>query len=158
MASSQGAQHVPEEPAPRSVDLPRQQRRPKRNPRREPLVLVVDDSQDVRDLYTEYLHYTGFRVLTASDGEGALEVARRIKPDVIVLDLSMPRLDGISATVHLRRDRSTQRIPIILLTGYPARASERGALEAGANAFLTKPCLPEDLELKIRELMLPRRS
>ena len=153
MASSQGAQHVPEEPAPRSADLPRQQRRPKRNPRREKLVLVVDDSQDVRDLYTEYLHYMGFRVLTASDGEGALEVARRIKPDVIVLDLSMPRLDGISATVHLRRDRSTQRIPIILLTGYPASAIERGALEAGANAFLTKPCLPEDLEAQIRRLL-----
>jgi two-component system cell cycle response regulator DivK len=153
MASPQGAQHVPEEPARPSAHLPAQQPRPKRGRHRVPLVLIVDDSQDVRDLYAEYLHYMGFRVLTALDGEGALEVARRIKPDVIVLDLSMPRLDGINATAQLRQDRRTQRIPIILLTGYPARAIERGALEAGASAFLTKPCLPEDLEAQIRRLL-----
>ena len=153
MASQQGAQPVPEEPARRSVDLPAQSRRAQRGRRPQPLVLIVDDSQDVRELYTEYLHYTGFRVLTASDGEGALEVAHRIRPDVIVLDLSMPRLDGINATSRLRQDRRTYRIPVILLTGYPARAIERGALEAGANAFLTKPCLPEDLEAQIRRLL-----
>ena len=75
-----------------------------------------------------------------------------MNPDVIVMDLAMPKMDGISATRRLKAHRRTRHIPVILLTGYPYQAIERGALEAGVAVFLTKPCLPEDLERHVSEL------
>jgi CheY-like chemotaxis protein len=92
-------------------------------------------------------------VRTAPDAETALVLAQTLRPDVIVMDLAMPGLDGITATYRLKRDPRTRRIPVIVLTGYSFRAIERGALEAGADVFLTKPCLPEDLEGQIRRLL-----
>jgi two-component system, cell cycle response regulator DivK len=124
--------------------------------RRDPLVLIVDDSVHTRELYTEYLTYRGFGVVTAPEGETGIRLAETLRPDVIIMDIAMPGLNGITATHRLRRNPRTRRIPIIVLTGYAFRAIEQGALEAGADAFLTKPCLPEDLELKIRELRSAR--
>ena len=95
------------------------------------------------------------------DGEAAVETALESSPDVVVLDLSMPRVDGIAATKRLKQDPRTRHIPIIILTAYPHKAIQQGALEAGADAFLTKPCLPEGLEQQIRKLLTsapPRMS
>ena len=125
--------------------------------RRAGLVLIVDDSLHTRELYTEYLVFRGLGVVTAPEAESGLALARTLKPDVIVMDLAMPGLNGISATHQLKQDPRTRRIPVIVLTGYAFRAIEHGALEAGADVFLTKPCLPEDLEAKIRDL-LPTRG
>jgi CheY-like chemotaxis protein len=119
-------------------------------------VLIVDDSLHTRELYTEYLTHRGLRVVSAPEAESGLQLAESLRPDVIVMDIAMPGLNGITATHRLRRGVRTRRIPIIVLTGYAFRAIEEGALEAGANAFLTKPCLPEDLELKIHELLSAR--
>jgi two-component system, cell cycle response regulator DivK len=130
---------------------------PTRVRRQAGLVLIVDDSLHTRELYTEYLTYRGLRVVSAPEGETGVRLAETVRPDVIVMDIAMPGLNGITATHRLRLNPRTRRIPIIVLTGYAFRAIEHGALEAGAAAFLTKPCLPEDLELKIREL-LPARS
>ena len=116
------------------------------------LVLVVDDTLDVRDLYEGYLTARGFRVVTANDGASGIAATLHHAPDVIVMDLSMPRVDGITAIGRLKQDARTRNVPVILLTGYPYQAIERGGLEAGANVFLTKPCLPEDLEAHIRRL------
>jgi DNA-binding response OmpR family regulator len=128
-------------------------RRSKSHARRAPLVLFADDSVDTRELYAEYLRYQGFQVLTAADGDGAMEVALTFRPDLMIVDLSMPRLNGISVACRLRRDRRTRRMPIIMLTGYAFRAIEQGALEAGVDVFLTKPCLPEDLEGHVKQLL-----
>ena len=76
-----------------------------------------------------------------------------IQPDVIVMDLTMPNLDGITATQRLRLLPRTRNVPVILLTSYPQKATERRALEAGVDVFLTKPCLPEDLEAHVRHVM-----
>lgn len=122
-------------------------------PRRSGLVLIVDDSLETREMYTDYLTYRGLGVVSAAEAESGLALARALKPDVIVMDLAMPGLNGITATHRLKQDPRTRRIPIIVLTGYAFRAIEHGALEAGADAFLTKPCLPEDLDSKIRELL-----
>src|SRR5438067_2051952 len=73
--------------------------------------------------------------------------------DAVVMDLAMPTLDGIAATSKLKTDARTRETPVIILTGYPMRAVQQGALEAGADAFLTKPCLPEDLEQQVRRLL-----
>ena len=116
-------------------------------------VLIADDTEDVRDLYAQYLAAVGFRVTTARDGETAVFAALNTRPDVVIMDLAMPRLDGIAAIRQLKSDARTRDVPVILLTGYPLKAIENGALEAGAAAFLTKPCLPEDLEAHIKRLV-----
>jgi two-component system, cell cycle response regulator DivK len=117
--------------------------------RRRLTVLIVDDTPDVRDLYAQYLSALGCHVVTAADGEAGIATAKQCRPDVIVMDLSMPKLDGIGAMKQLKADPRTRRVPVILLTGYPYAAIEQGAIEAGADVFLTKPCLPEDLHARI---------
>jgi CheY-like chemotaxis protein len=120
-------------------------------------ILVVDDSADTREMYGSYLGYHGFGVLTAADGDAAVEMALAQQPDVIVMDLAMPRLNGISAVHRLKQQPRTRSIPVIILTGYAFRAIQQGALEAGADVFLTKPCLPEDLERHVQSLLDRRR-
>lgn len=152
--------------SPRRVSRPRPQRldpdrqsSPRSNvqgipvPRRGGLVLIVDDSLHTREMYTEYLTYRGLGVVSAADAESGLALARALRPDAIVMDLAMPGLNGITATHRLKQDARTRRIPVLVLTGYAFRAIQHGALEAGADAFLTKPCLPEDLEARIREFL-----
>ena len=124
-----------------------------RRPRHGGLVLIVDDSAHTRELYTEYLVFRGLGVVSAPDAEVGLRLAHSLRPDVIVMDIAMPRLNGITATQRLKQDPCTRGIPVIVLTGYVFRAIEQGALEAGAETVLTKPCLPEDLELTIRRLL-----
>lgn len=135
--------------APASPPVKRARSRPR-------LVLIVDDSVHTRELYTEYLTHRGLGVVSAPDATTGLRLAETLRPDVIVMDVSMPGLNGITATHRLRLSPRTRRIPVVVLTGYAYRAIEQGALEAGADAFLTKPCLPEDLELRIRELLATR--
>jgi two-component system, cell cycle response regulator DivK len=108
---------------------------------------------DTRELYALYFGTIGFAVLTAQDGRQAIDVATEHQPDVVVMDLSMPGMDGATAMERLKRDARTRTIPIILLTGFPLLAIERRVLEAGAAVFLTKPCLPEDLEQHVRRLL-----
>jgi two-component system cell cycle response regulator DivK len=132
--------------------------RPPRHRRRGSLVLIVDDATHTRELYTEYLAARGLGAVSAPDADTALSLARTLRPDVIVMDIAMPGLNGITATQRLKHDPRTRRIPVIILTGFAFRAIEQGALEAGAAAFLTKPCLPEDLELRIRDLLSPSGS
>jgi two-component system, cell cycle response regulator DivK len=150
----------PRSEVPRPYPIPslaRTASEPRRAKRRSRLVLIVDDSLHTRELYTEYLTHRGLGVVSAPDAETGLRLAETLRPGVIVMDIAMPGLNGITATHRLRLSPHTRRIPVIVLTGYAFRAIEQGALEAGADAFLTKPCLPEDLELKVREL-LARRS
>ena len=116
-------------------------------------ILIADDFPDAVEMYRMYFNHSGYEVLSAGDGLSAVAMALRSVPDVIVMDLSMPRLDGIKATRELKSQRRTRHIPIILLTGFPERAISEGGLEAGADMFLTKPCLPDDLEAHVRRLM-----
>jgi CheY-like chemotaxis protein len=125
-------------------------------PGRRPLVLVVDDDRDARVIYRQYLRAMGCRVVTASDGARAIERATRWRPDVIVMDLSMPNVDGWTATKRLRQQRDTRHIPIVALTALPT--SRRSALAAGCDAFLAKPCLPELLWWEVRALLNNRSS
>lgn len=118
-----------------------------------PLVLVVDDFEDNRAMYAEYLSYSGYRVEQASNGEEAVELTQRLKPDVVVMDLSLPVMDGWEATRRLKADDRTKHIPVIALTGHALAGHSRGAQEAGCDAFLAKPCLPEKLVEKLEELI-----
>ena len=115
--------------------------------------MIVDDSKDARDIYAAYFESRGFGAITARDGEEAIARATSAKPDVIIMDLAMPRMDGVTAIQRLKEERRTRAIPIILLTAYGERAIALGAIEAGAAVFLTKPCPPEDLEEQVRRLL-----
>jgi CheY-like chemotaxis protein len=121
--------------------------------RRPAVVLIADDSKDAREMYALYLKHCGFSTYTTPDGSGAVEIALDVRPDVVVMDFSMPFVDGLTATQRLKSHPDTREIPVILLTGHPSRAVERGAIEAGADKYLTKPCLPEDLEHHVRQLL-----
>jgi len=116
-------------------------------------ILIVDDNSDTRELYAMYFRANGYTVFTAMDGRAGVLGALQHHPDVIIMDLSMPAMDGITATRELRRDARLQNTPVIMLTGYPLGAVRGGALEAGATAFLTKPCLPDDLEQHVRRVL-----
>ena len=120
-------------------------------------MLIVDDSHHARELYATYFHHVGFSVRVVADGHAAIDAAVKMRPDVVVMDLAMPGLDGITATQRIRRHRRLRDTPVILLTGYPHTAIERRALESGVDVFLTKPCLPEDLEAHVRRLLESKR-
>jgi CheY-like chemotaxis protein len=115
-----------------------------------PLVLVVDDVDHGREIFAEYLEYRGFRVATAADGLEALEKAFDLRPDVILMDLSLPGIDGWEATRRLKLDDRTRDIPVIALTAHALASAHDRAREVGCNAVVTKPCLPKDLELEVR--------
>jgi len=116
-------------------------------------ILIVDDTPDGRDIYSLYLQHQGFAVLTARDGDEGVELARAHRPDVIIMDLAMARLDGIAAIKRLKRDARTRRAAVIVLTAYPGKLVQQQSLEAGASLFLTKPCLPDELEAHVRRLI-----
>lgn len=117
---------------------------------RAPVVLVVDDFVDNREMYVEYLEHVGFRVLEASDGAGAIAIARAEKPSVIVMDLSLPGIDGWEATRVIKSDPTTRDIAVIVLTGHAEAKSKERAIAAGCDAFVTKPCLPSDVAEEVR--------
>lgn len=114
-----------------------------------PLILVVDDFEDNRDLYSAYLSLSGYRVIEAEDGLDAVEKATAEVPDLIVMDLAMPRMDGWEAIEVLRGDGRTRDIPVVVLTGSGAAAQPR-ATSLGCASFLMKPCMPQDLVRVVR--------
>lgn len=117
---------------------------------KKPKVLVVDDFAAGRDLSAEYLTFRGYEVATAEDGAQAIETAREFLPDVILMDLSLPEVDGWEATRRLRGDDRTKDMKIIALTAHALDAEKDRALEAGCDEVVTKPVVPRDLELVVR--------
>jgi two-component system, cell cycle response regulator DivK len=123
------------------------------NDRIQPLILVVDDYQDAREMYAEYLQFSGFRVAEARNGNEAVMQAFELKPDLILMDLSLPGMDGWEATRVLKADERTRRIPIVALTGHALAGASEGARKAGCDSFVTKPCLPDDLVVEVRRML-----
>jgi two-component system cell cycle response regulator DivK len=122
-----------------------------------PLVLIADDDQDVLAAHSEMLELAGYRVCQAHDGREALAQALEQRPDVILMDLDMPELDGWEATRRIRADLRTHRIPVIALTGYGLRRYRDRSFEAGCSAFVDKSGDPRGLVAEI-ERALRRRT
>ena len=118
-----------------------------------PLVLIVDDVQDNRTIYVLFLKFSGFRIAEAENGVEALEKATTLLPDVIVMDLSLPVMDGWEATRRLKRDPRTKRIPVVVLTGHALPEHAQAAREAGCDLVITKPCLPDQLMDALRRIL-----
>ena len=127
------------------------------NQQQSPLILVVDDYQDAREMYAEYLQFSGFRVAEARNGNEAVAQAFSLRPDLILMDLSLPGMDGWEATRVLKADERTKHIPIVALTGHALAGHAEGARQAGCDSFVTKPCLPDALVAEIKK-MLPERG
>ena len=118
-----------------------------------PLILVVDDYQDAREMYAEYLQFSGFRVAEARNGNEAVAQAFSLRPDLILMDLSLPGMDGWEATRLLKADDRTKHIPVVALTGHALAGASEGAKKAGCDSFVTKPCLPDDLVVEVRRML-----
>jgi two-component system cell cycle response regulator DivK len=122
----------------------------------EPLVLVVEDYQDAREMYAAYLTFSGYRVAEATNGIEAIEKTIELMPDIILMDLALPRMDGWEATRRLKLDERTKHIPIVALTGHALAGHAEGARQAGCDAFVTKPCLPDALVAEIQRMLSAR--
>lgn len=130
----------------------------RRRPGVAPLVLLVDDFDDAREMYADHLETSGFRTAQASDGQEALAKARELRPDVILMDLSLPGIDGWEVTRRLKRDPRTRRAAILALTAHAFRGEEERARAAGCDGFIAKPCLPQDLVAHIQRALGPART
>jgi CheY-like chemotaxis protein len=121
--------------------------------RRSPLVLIVDDFEDNRMMYVEYLGFAGYEVEEASTGQEAVDKARSCLPDLVIMDLSLPVMDGWEATRILKADPATKHIPIVALTGHALVSHAASAREAGCDDVLSKPCLPKALLERVETML-----
>ncbi len=121
--------------------------------RERPLVLLAEDFEDARELYRDYLEYSGFSVKTATNGREAIDRAIALRPDIILMDASMPVLDGWQATRALKANAATKDIPILALTAHAFDDARTEAKAVGCDGFVTKPCLPDDLVTRIRAIL-----
>src|SRR5262245_3492463 len=121
-----------------------------------PLVLVVEDYQDAREMYAAYLQFSGYRVAEAANGIEALEKTKELMPDIILMDLALPKMDGWEATRRLKADHQTRHIPIVALTGHALAGHAEAARQAGCDAFVTQPCLPDALVAEIQRMLSVR--
>ncbi len=110
-----------------------------------PLILIVEDFDDAREMYRDYLEFSGFRVETARDGVEGLAKARALQPDLILMDLSLPGIDGWEATRLLKADPETNHLLIVALSAHALATEGERARAAGCDGFIAKPCLPPDL-------------
>lgn len=121
-----------------------------------PKILVVDDEPDALEVLEFNLKNAGYEVSTADDGEAALKKARQLLPDLILLDLMLPEVDGLEVCKLLRRDTATSGIPIIMVTAKAAEIDRVVGLELGADDYVTKPFSPRELVLRVRNLLRRR--
>jgi len=119
----------------------------------KPRILVVDDEPEAVELVEFNLQQAGFEVLSAADGAEALKKARAAAPNLIVLDLMLPEIDGLEVCKILRRDPATASLPILMLTAKAAEIDRVLGLELGADDYLTKPFSPRELVLRIRKIL-----
>ncbi len=118
-----------------------------------PTVLVVDDEPDLVELLQYALEAAGFRVVTASDGVSGLSMAESEKPDVMVIDIMMPRMDGVALTEQIRQRGALRTTPILMLTARTDESDEIAGLEAGADDYLPKPVSPKRLVSRVNALL-----
>jgi CheY-like chemotaxis protein len=116
-------------------------------------VLLVEDDADNQVIYTFILNHHGYAVLQALDGERGVQMARDHLPDLILMDLTMPLIDGLQATRMLKADPSTSGIPIIALTAHGEPEDRKAAEEAGCISFLAKPVVPNQVAAEVRRIL-----
>ncbi|MGI8731844.1 MAG: response regulator [Pyrinomonadaceae bacterium] len=119
----------------------------------KPTILVVDDFDDTRLLLRTWLERKGFNVIEAENGHEAVAQAESERPDLIIMDLEMPELDGLAATRKIRSLKDLDKVPVLAVSAYGAEQFREDALAAGCNEYVSTPFEPEDLELLIRSFV-----
>lgn len=121
-------------------------------------VLLVEDNVDNRTIYRTILEYAGYTLIEAEDGEAALRKARDGSPDLILMDISIPLVDGWEVTRTLKTDPSTSRIPVIALTAHALAEDRRRAEEVGCDGYLAKPVEPRRVMEEVERFLGPGRA
>lgn len=121
-------------------------------------VLIIEDNEDNRIIYAAAFRHRGYRVLEADNGYTGVELARRERPDVVLMDLSMPILDGFEATQALKHDPETSAIPVVIVSAHSMPVDEQRARDAGCSFFLVKPVLPLELVDEVARMLAPEAS
>jgi two-component system cell cycle response regulator DivK len=116
-------------------------------------ILVVEDQEDNRQIFRDLLASAGFRMIEAHDGQQALTVARSERPDLILMDIQLPIVDGYEATRNIKCDPELRHIPVIAVTSYALSGDEKKAVEAGCNAYVAKPFSTRYLLAKIGQFL-----
>jgi CheY-like chemotaxis protein len=116
-------------------------------------VLLVEDNEDNRIVYSTILQHFGYRVMEALNGEEGIAKARAEKPDLILMDISIPVIDGWEATQVLKRDPETRSIPIVALTAHALVSDREKAMEVGCDSYLAKPCEPKAVVSEVAKII-----
>ena len=115
----------------------------------QPLVLLIEDFDDAREMYAEYLEFSGLRTVGAADAVRGLQLADELQPSVILMDAALPGLSGWDAIEQLKSNPRTAHIPVLMMTGHVLSDARERAFSAGAVGFIPKPCLPDELARQI---------
>ena len=124
--------------------------------RERPLVLIVEDQSELRQLYVLHLTKCGFDVIEAENGQIAIDHTTQHAPDVVLMDLSLPVIDGWEATRRLKADQRTAHIPVVALTAHDGSGELQRATRAGCDWFVPKPCPPDALITEVRRVLASR--
>ena len=127
--------------------------RPERAQRERPLILIVEDQPELRQLYAQELTMSGFDVIEAANGAEAITHTSERFPDIVLMDLSLPIVDGWEATRRLKIDTRTAHIPVVALTAHDGSGELQRATRAGCDWFVPKPCQPHDLIEEVRRVL-----
>ena len=118
-----------------------------------PLILLIDDYLDAREMYSDYMRFVGFRVTACANADLGLRAALAEIPDLILMDAGLPGLSGWDAVRLLKQNATVQRVPVLMLTAHVMKDAREQALAAGADGFIAKPCLPDELVREIRRAL-----
>jgi DNA-binding response OmpR family regulator len=118
-----------------------------------PKILIADDERDIRDLITFTLQFAGYEVIPTANGEEALQAALREVPDLILLDVRMPRMTGYEACAQIKAGALTRHIPVVFLSAKGQEAEVQTGLEAGAAEYILKPFSPDELTAKVKSIL-----
>lgn len=125
---------------------------------RDRTVLIVEDNEDNRIVYSTILRHHGFRVAEALDGEEGIAKARAELPDIILMDISIPVIDGWEVTQTLKRDDLTRHIPVVALTAHAMPGDRERAIAVGCDGYLAKPCEPRAVLAEVNRLLASRKD
>jgi len=119
----------------------------------DPIILVAEDERDIRELIVFTLQLSGFNVVEVSNGQEAVQKAKEIKPDLILLDVRMPKMTGYEACEALKAEEKTENIPIVFLSAKGQEAEVNAGLELGAEEYFLKPFAPDDLSKRVNKIL-----
>lgn len=122
-----------------------------------PTVLLVEDTEDNRQMMRHLLQMSGFHVVEATNGKEAVQLAREIDPEIILMDLSLPIIDGLAATREIRSDPEFRNVPIVAVSAHDTADFHNDALNAGCDAYVTKPINYSELEELVNRLLQDKR-